>query len=63
MQEKKEQKLIFRCDCEDCKHWEYDAGDWISDGGCELNEVIIEMQLTASGFHPMCRNYEEKTDD
>lgn len=55
--------MLFRCDCDDCKHWKFGEGDFIDEGGCTLDEVIIEQQLTASGFHPMCRNYEEKNDD
>lgn len=55
--------MIFRCDCDDCKYWELNAGDLIDEGGCTMDEVIIEMQLTASGLHPMCRNYKEEENE
>lgn len=43
---------IYRCGVDDCKYNQ--------DGECNADDVEINYGITASGFHPMCDNYEEK---
>ena len=43
------------CDNEDCKYNE--------DRYCERDHVWIEQVYTASGFHPICTEYEEEEDN
>lgn len=43
---------ICRCGVTECKYNE--------DKECTAEYIYIEEELTASGFHPMCSNYEER---
>lgn len=46
--------MIVACDFNDC--------EYCNDGECTREYVNIELELTASGFLPICQNYEEKED-
>ena len=53
--------MRLRCNVESCRHWEENAGPYIGEGGCTLEEVqISDDEPTAAGFVPMCADYEEK---
>ena len=51
--------IIIKCDATVCKH--------NKDGECDMKGdrfvhayIDIEMQMTPSGFYPICQNYEEE---
>ena len=53
--------MRVKCNIDYCKHWKDDAGDYIGEGGCTLDEIEInDDELTGGGFFPMCKDYEEE---
>ena len=46
----------IKCMCDDCKH---------NDGNynCTARFILIDWQITESGWHPACCDHEEKEDD
>lgn len=44
--------MIVACDSSDCSFYR--------DGECSREYINIEQDLTASGFHPICQDYQEK---
>lgn len=52
--------MRVRCDCDSCINWKEDAGDYIGEGGCILDEIKIDTNvMTAAGFLPLCRDYKD----
>ena len=44
--------MRVRCECEECKHNE--------EGYCDQEVIIVSnSELTAAGFIPLCKDYEE----
>lgn len=48
--------MTVRCYCEECKYND--------DGYCNCNIIYISNnEMTSSGFHPVCTDYEEIDDE
>ena len=56
--------MYIKCNCESCRHWSTDGGDFIGEGGCTLDTITIsDNTVTAAGCLPMCEDYKERTSD
>lgn len=53
--------MYIKCNCESCRHWSTDGGDFIGEGGCKLDTITIsDNTVTAAGCLPICEEYKEK---
>ena len=54
--------MTVSCNCDHCKHWSIEAGDYALEGGCTLDAIEINDKMTGGGWIPSCMNYKEDED-
>ena len=53
--------MTVRCNISYCRHWDENAGDYIGEGGCTLNEISINDDYVYDS-RPGCDDFEERSD-
>lgn len=53
--------MTVRCDISYCQYWDENAGDYIGEGGCTLDEIRINDDYVYDS-RPGCNDFEERSD-